>query len=107
MNFFGGKAAREGVTSTVAIKGSRMMTSNGDGTAQIIDLSEEKIYDIDLKKKSYRVTTFADLRRQMEEARKRAEEEAKKEQASEKPAGSRLRTPSRIRTSRRWTSISR
>src|SRR4051794_36135929 len=85
VNFFGGKAAREGVTSTVAIKGSRMMTSNGDGTAQIVDLSEEKIYDIDLKKKSYRVTTFADLRRQMDEARKRAEEEAKKEQASEKP----------------------
>ena len=83
VNFFGGKAAREGVTSTVAIKGNRMMTSNGDSTAQIIDLSEEKIYDIDLKKKAYRVTTFADLRRQMEEARKRAEEEAKKEQASE------------------------
>jgi hypothetical protein len=84
VNFFGGKAAREGVTSTVAIKGNRMMTSNGDGSAQIVDLSEEKIYDIDLKKKSFRVTTFADLRRQMEEARKRAEEEAKKEQASEK-----------------------
>jgi hypothetical protein len=84
VNFFGGKSAREGVTSTVAIKGSRMMTSNGDGTAQIVDLSEEKIYDLDLKKKSYRVTTFADLRRQMEEARKRAQEEAKKEQASEK-----------------------
>jgi len=84
VNFFGGKAAREGVTSTVAIKGNRMMTSNGDGSAQIVDLSEEKIYDIDIKKKSYRVTTFADLRRQMEEARKRAQEEAKKEQASEK-----------------------
>jgi len=83
VNFFGGKAAREGVTSTVAIKGNRMMTTNGDQTAQIVDLSEEKIYDIDLKKKAYRVTTFADLRRQMEEARKRAEEEAKKEQASE------------------------
>ena len=97
VNFFGGKAAREGVTSTVAIKGNRMMTSNGDGTAQIVDLSEEKIYDIDLKKKSYRVTTFADLRRQMEEARKRAEEEAKKEQASEKPSQpSRLLPPSRI-----------
>ena len=83
VNFFGGKAAREGVTSTVAIKGNRMMTTNGDQTAQIVDLSEEKIYDIDLKKKAYRVTTFADLRRQMEDARKRAEEEARKEQASE------------------------
>jgi hypothetical protein len=84
VNFFGGKAAREGVTSTVAIKGSRMMTTSGDSTAQIVDLAEEKIYDLDLKKKSYRVTTFADVRRQMEEAKRRAEEEAKKEQAGGK-----------------------
>ena len=84
VNFFGGKAARDGVTSTVAIKGSRMMTTSGDSTAQIVDLGEEKIYDLDLKKKSYRVTTFADVRRQMEEAKRKAEEEAKKEQASGK-----------------------
>jgi len=85
VNFFGGKAAREGVTSTVAVKGNRMMTTSGDSTAQIVDLSEEKIYDLDLKKKSYKVMTFAEIRRQMEEARKRAEEEAKKEQAE--PSG--------------------
>ncbi len=78
VNFFGGKAAREGVTSTVALKGNRMLTTTGDSTGQIIDLSEEKIYDLDLKKKSYKVTTFAELRRQMEEARKRAQEEAAK-----------------------------
>jgi hypothetical protein len=83
VNLFGGKAAREGVTSTVAVKGNRMITMN-DSTGQIIDLSEEKIYDIDVKKKSYRVITFADLRRQMEEARKKAEEEARKEQPAEK-----------------------
>src|SRR5215217_4046927 len=79
VNMFGGKAAREGVTSTVAVKGNRMITMN-DATGQIIDLSEEKIYDIDVKKKSYRVITFAELRRQMEEARTKAEEEARKEQ---------------------------
>jgi hypothetical protein len=83
VNFFGGKAAREGVTSTVAVKGSRMVTMN-DTTGQIIDLSEEKIYNLDVKKKSYKVTTFAELRRQMEEARKRAQEEASKAPASEK-----------------------
>lgn len=80
VNMFGGKAAREGVTSTTAVKGNRMMTTFGDSTGQIIDLAEEKVYDLDLKKKSYKVTTFAELRRQMEEAKKRAEEEAKKEQ---------------------------
>jgi hypothetical protein len=81
VNFFGGKAAREGVTSTVAVKGNRMFTTTGGSTGQIIDLDEEKIYDLDLKKKSYKVTTFAELRREMEEARKKAEEEAQKEQA--------------------------
>jgi hypothetical protein len=85
VNVFGGKGAREGVVSTVAVKGARKMTLN-DTTGQIIDLSEEKVYDIDLKKKSYKVTTFADLRRQMEEARRKAAENAQKAQAREKPS---------------------
>jgi len=85
VNMFGGKAAREGVASTVAVKGDRKSTMN-DTTGQIIDLAEEKVYDLDLKKKSYRVTTFAELRRRMEEARKKAEEDAKKESGKEKPA---------------------
>jgi hypothetical protein len=76
VNVFGGRAAREGVTSTVALKGNRKATMN-DSTGQIIDLSEEKVYDLDLKKKSYKVTTFAELRRQMEEAQKKAQEDAK------------------------------
>lgn len=82
VNIFGGRGAREGVTSTVALKGDRKLTMN-DSTGQIIDLAEEKIYDLDLKKKSYKVTTFAELRRQMEEARKKAEADARKEQANE------------------------
>ena len=83
VNLFGGKAAREGVTSTVAVKGDRKATLN-DTTSQIVDLREEKVYDLDLKKKSYRVTTFAELRRRLEEARKKAAENASKEQG--KPA---------------------
>ena len=43
VNIFGGKAAREGVTSTVIVKGDRKATLN-DATGEIIDLSEEKIY---------------------------------------------------------------
>jgi len=86
-NMFGGKAAKEGVTSSVAVKGDRKATMNGE-TGQIIDLAEEKVYDLDLKKKSYKVTTFAELRRRMEEAKKKAEEDARKESAQpkEKPA---------------------
>jgi hypothetical protein len=85
MNMFGGKAAREGVTSSVAVKGDRKATLN-DTTGQIVDLAEEKIYDLDLKKKTYKVTTFAELRQQMEEARKKAEEEARKAPEAETPA---------------------
>ena len=81
VNMFGGKGARDGVTSMVAVKGDRKATMS-DATGQIIDLSEEKIYDLDLKKKTYRVTTFAELRKQMEEAKREAEKSAR-EQANE------------------------
>jgi hypothetical protein len=83
MNLFGGKAAREGVTTTVIVKGDRKVTST-DATRQIIDLAEEKIYDVDLRRKTFKVTTFAELRRQLEEAQKRAAADAR--QADDRPA---------------------
>jgi hypothetical protein len=79
VNIFGGKAAREGTASTVAVKGDRKATLT-ESTGQIVDLAEEKIYDLDMKKKSYKVTTFAELRRRMAEARAKAEKDAQKEQ---------------------------
>ena len=78
-SLFGGKAAREGVVSTVAVSGDRKMTTSGDNTAQIIDLKEEKIYDLDVRRKTYKVTTFEDIRRQMREAEAKAREAAAKE----------------------------
>jgi hypothetical protein len=75
-NLFGGKSAKEGVVSTVAVSGNRKMTTTGENTAQIIDLTEEKIYDIDLRRKTYNVTTFEELRRQMREAEAKARENA-------------------------------
>ena len=83
VNLFGGKGAKEGTVSTVAVKGDRKATLN-DSTGTIVDLAEEKIYDLDMKKKTYKVTTFAELRRRMEEAKKKAEQDAQKEQAKEK-----------------------
>jgi hypothetical protein len=83
VNLFGGKAAREGVTTSVAVKGDRK-ASMSDSAGQIIDLKEEKIYEVDIRKKAYKMTTFAELRRRMEEAQKKAEEDAKKAQAQEK-----------------------
>jgi hypothetical protein len=81
-NIFGGKAAKEGVVATTAVKGNRKATMN-DSTGQIIDLSEEKLYDLDMKKKTYEVTTFDELRRRMREAREKAEQTAAREQGKE------------------------
>jgi hypothetical protein len=90
VNFFGGKAAREGLVSTVAVKGDRKFTSTGT-TGQIVDLREEKVYDLDLKDKTYTVTTFADIRKQMEEARRKAEQQASEQEDTpeekQQPAG--------------------
>ena len=63
MGLFGGKAAKEGIVSSVAIKGDRKLESTGD-TGEIVDLAEEKVYRLDFKKKTYTVVTFAELRRQ-------------------------------------------
>lgn len=87
VNFFGGKAAKEGVVSTVAVKGDRKATMS-EQTGQIVDPAEEKVYDLDLKKKSYKVTTFAELRRRMEEAQKKAEADARKQEGREAPPSS-------------------
>jgi hypothetical protein len=74
INLFGGR--NDGTTSTVAVKGDRKATLD-DTTGQIIDLAEEKVYDLDMKRKTYKVTTFDELRRRMEEARKKAELDAR------------------------------
>lgn len=89
VNVFGGKAAREGVTSNVAVKGNRMLTGN-DRSAELVDLSEEKIYRLDYAKKSYTVVTFDELRKQYEDAKKEAEKEAaeaKKDNKKKKEEG--------------------
>lgn len=84
VGLFGGKAAKEGIVSTTAVKGDRKSVMN-DSTGQIIDLSEEKVYNVDLKKKEYQVTTFDEMRRQMKEARERAEKDAREQAEKEDP----------------------
>src|SRR3989337_219203 len=71
MKMFGGKAAQEGLTDTVSVKGNRKSTMRDDG-GQIIDLDEEKVYDVNLKGKSYRVTTFDEIRRKFAEDQEKA-----------------------------------
>ena len=92
IGMFGGKAAREGIVSTNAVKGNRKATLN-ESTGRIVDLSEEKVYDIDFKKKTYEVTTFAQLRQQLKEAQERAEKDAKEQQAKEQEKGEEKEAP--------------
>ncbi len=82
MNAFGGAAARDGVVSSVALRGQRLARIN-DVTGEIIDLGEQKVYQLDMKKKEYRVKTFDEIRRELQEARERAEKQAKSQPAPE------------------------
>ena len=84
---FGGKAAKEGLVTTNAVKGDRKAEMN-ESNGRIVDLKEEKVYELDVKNKSYKVTTFEELRQRLREAREKAEKEAPKEEKSsqDKPA---------------------
>ncbi len=85
MGMFGGKAAKEGIIETVAVKNNRKMRFN-DTTGQIVDLDEQKIYELDMKKKTYEVVTFDEMRRRMKEAQEKAAQAVKQEQGPQ-PAG--------------------
>lgn len=82
VGLFGGKAAKEGIVSTTAVKGDRK-SSMTDTSGQIIDISEEKIYDVDLRKKEYKVTTFEEMRRRYQEAQEEARKSAAREEGRE------------------------
>jgi len=91
MRTFGGKGARDGVVSKIALKGNRKMTLNDD-TAELVDLAQEKVYRIDMKGKSYTVVTFEEMRRQMQEAMAKAQQQQQRtetnrsnQKAGEKP----------------------
>lgn len=69
----GGSPVKDGVTSSVAVKGNRLMRRS-EVAGQIIDLDERKVYTLDLKRKEYRVQTFAELAAQAGQARTDAEQ---------------------------------
>ena len=79
---FGGKAAREGMVTTTAVKGNRKATMS-DASGRIVDLSEEKVYELDIRKKTYTVKTFDEIRQEMREAEEKARREASKEEGRE------------------------
>ena len=79
MGLFGGRAMKDGVVVTNAVRGDRKIELN-DSNGRIVDLGEEKVYTLDMKRKTYEVTTFEELRRQLREAEEKAEREAPKEE---------------------------
>ncbi len=87
MGMFAGKAAKDGVVTTHAVKGNRKVEMTGDSVGRIVDLKEEKIYQLDLKKKTYEVITFEEMRRQLREARDKAQRETPKEEKPQEEAG--------------------
>jgi uncharacterized coiled-coil protein SlyX len=57
----------DGTTFTISVKGDRMSRLDQNG-GQIVDLAEERIHTLDLRRKEYRTMTFAELRKQLAEA---------------------------------------
>jgi hypothetical protein len=82
-SLFGGKSGKDGIEGKTAVKGNRKATLTDTG-GTIIDLSEEKIYELDTKKKQFTVTTFDELRRKLREAREKAMKEAEKAEPGQK-----------------------
>jgi hypothetical protein len=75
----------DGITTTVAVKGNRMSEITGR-TGSIVDLGEEKVYELDMRKKEYRVRTFAEMRAELEKAQAEAQKEAEKNKSEEAAA---------------------
>ena len=64
------RSAREPIVSTHIVKGNRMASITKDHIS-VIDLDKETITNIDTGKKTYSVTTFAQMKQAMEDAANR------------------------------------
>lgn len=62
------KNAMQPITSTVAVKGNRLVTNSNGKSAHIIDLDKETITDVNFDKKEYSVTTFAEMKSFLDKA---------------------------------------
>ena len=79
------RKAGDPVVSTVYLKDNRMANVSHD-SIQIIDLDKETVTHIDTLKKTYSVTTFQQMKDQMEKAKQ--ELEKKQAESASKPAAS-------------------
>jgi len=83
MSRFTGGGSDDGVASTVAIKGNRKYSAN-DRAGEIIDLAEQKVYRLDIRKKEYKVVTFDQIRKEWQDTKAEAEKNAKQIQEAQR-----------------------
>ena len=81
--FMGGGGSDDGVASTIAVKGSRRFSAN-DRTGEIIDLAEQRVYRLDVRKKEYKVLTFDQIRKEWQDTKAEAEKNAKQMQEAQR-----------------------
>ncbi len=72
------RQATQGTNATISLKGNKLRREDSLGMVEIIDLDGRRIIHIDNKKKAYSITTFDEMRQQMEEARRKAAEQQAK-----------------------------
>jgi hypothetical protein len=77
------RGSGDGITSNVAVKGDRKLSVN-DTSGEIIDLAEQKVYRLDVKKKEYRVLTFDQVREEWKKMQAEAEKSAKQLQEAQR-----------------------
>jgi hypothetical protein len=78
------RQATQGTTVTISVKAGKMRRESSLGTAEIYDLDGRRFINLDLKHKTYSVTTFDELRKQIQEARRKAaEQQAKSHKGSD------------------------
>jgi hypothetical protein len=82
MGIAGGSAAKEGLVRSVAVRGDRKLALD-ESSGELVDLREEKVYRLDVKKRTYEVVTFAEMRKQMQRGAQQAG--AGKDEAEERP----------------------
>ena len=74
------KQAREPIQSTISVKGD-MMVHRSASHVSVIDLRSETITNIDVQKKQYSVTTFAEMKQAMEQMQEKMQKGNKDQQA--------------------------
>jgi hypothetical protein len=78
------RGSKEPTRSTTFIKGDRSARIDAD-SVQITDLARETVTHVDLKKKTYSVITFEEMRQAREKAMQRAQAEQQKHATEKKP----------------------